>query len=188
MLYCTIKTLSFYLFYIDFGDNKRNINSLFLSLSGQISPAYCESLDKHSEFQLLHSKEMFAPTLQNANEMFSAPKARKPLEPKKYRLLETPYLNNLKIFLEQSLDKPITQINQQRHLVMIKIIERIMLPVTFIVVLCINLFRYFYFHKYLGRYLLSNTLFIVPCNVILPLLPLGFPLFWNVANYIGVAR
>lgn len=110
------------------------------------------------------------------------------MEPRKYRLLETPYLNNLKIFLEQALDKPITQVNQQRHLVMIQITERIVLPVTFVVVLCINLFRYFYFHKYLGRYLVSNTLFIVPCNVILPLLPLGFPLFWNVANYVGIAR
>lgn len=159
-----------------------------MSFAGQATPGYCESLDKHSEFQLLHSKEIYSPTLQSANEIFSAPKARKPLRPKKYRLLETPYLNNLKIFLEQFLDKPISQVNQQRHLVMMQIVERIMLPVTFVVVLFINLFRYFYFHKYLGRYLVSNTLFIVPCNVVLPLLPLGFPLFWNVANYVGVAR
>lgn len=160
---------------------------LFLSL-GQISPGYCEAIEKHSECPLLHAKEVYAPSIQNANEIFSAPKSRKPLEPKKYRLLETPYLNNLKIFLEQALDKPVTQLNQQRHLVMIRIIERVLLPVTFILVLLVNLFRYFYFHKYLGRYLVSNTLFIVPSNVILPLLPLVFPLVWNTANYIGMAR
>lgn len=165
-----------------------NLFLLLFIIVGQVSPGYCEALDKHSEFQLLHSKERYAPTLQTANEMFSVPKARKPLEPKRYRLLETPYLNNLKIFLEQSLDRPITQINQQRHLVMIKIIERILLPFTFISVLLINLVRYFYFHKYLGRYLVSNTLFIIPCNVVLPLLPLMFPIFWNLANYVGVAR
>ncbi|XP_056644666.1 transmembrane protein 94 isoform X2 [Diorhabda sublineata] len=155
---------------------------------GQISPGYCEALEKQSEFPLLHAKEVYAPTLQNANEVFSTPKYRKPLEPKKYRLLETPYLNNLKIFLEQALDRPVSQLNQQRHLVTIKIVEQMILPFTFVLVIVINLFRYFYFHKYFGRYLVSNTLFIVPCNVILPLLPMIFPLFWNLANYIGSAR
>ncbi|XP_050510004.1 transmembrane protein 94 isoform X2 [Diabrotica virgifera virgifera] len=155
---------------------------------GQISPGYCEALEKQTEIPLLHAKEVYAPTLQNANEVFSAPKYRKPLEPKKYRLLETPYLNNLKIFLEQALDRPVSQLNQQRHLVTINIVEQMILPFTFVLVLVINLFRYFYFHKYFGRYLVSNTLFIVPCNVILPLLPMIFPLFWNLTNYIGTAR
>lgn len=155
---------------------------------GQISPGYCEALEKQTEFPLLHAKEVYAPSLQNANEVFSTPKYRKPLEPKKYRLLETPYLNNLKIFLEQALDRPVSQLNQQRHLVTIKIVEQMILPFTFVLVIVINLFRYFYFHKYFGRYLVSNTLFIVPCNVVLPLLPMIFPLFWNLTNYIGSAR
>ncbi|XP_018571682.1 transmembrane protein 94 isoform X2 [Anoplophora glabripennis] len=163
-------------------------DDIILMRPGQISPGYCEAIEKHSECPLLHAKEVYSPSIQNANEIFSAPKSRKPLEPKKYRLLETPYLNNLKVFLEQALDKPITQLNQQRHLVTIKVIERVLLPITFILVLLVNLFRYFYFHKYLGRYLVSNTLFIVPSNVILPLLPLVFPLVWNVANYVGMAR
>ncbi|KAJ8977101.1 hypothetical protein NQ317_003655 [Molorchus minor] len=163
-------------------------DDIILVKPGQVSPGYCEALDKHSEFPLLHAKAVFAPSLQHANEVFSAPKSRKPLEPKKYRLLETPYLNNIKIYLEQALDKPISQLNQQRHLVMIKTIERVILPVTFVAVLAVNLVRYFYFHKYLGRYLAPNTLLIVPSNVILPLLPLVFPLVWNLANYVGMAR
>ncbi|CAG9824590.1 unnamed protein product [Phaedon cochleariae] len=163
-------------------------DDIILVRPGQASPGYCESLDKHSEFPLLHAKEIFSPSLQNANENFSAPKFRKPLEPKRYRLLETPYLNNLKIFLEQALDRPVSQLNQQRHLVTIQIVEQVMLPLTFLLVLVVNLFRYFYFHKYLGRYLVSNTMFIIPCNVVLPLLPMVFPLFWNLANYLGIAR
>ncbi|KAJ8916114.1 hypothetical protein NQ315_004481 [Exocentrus adspersus] len=152
-------------------------DDIILMRPGQSSPGYCESIDKHSECPLLHAKEIYAPTILHANEIFSAPMSRKPLEPKKYRLLETPYLNNLKLFLEQALDKPTTQLNKQRHLVMIRLIERVLLPVTFVSVLL-----------YLGRYLVSNTLFIIPSNVILPLLPLVFPLVWNVANYIGMAR
>nr|XP_023017721.1 transmembrane protein 94 isoform X2 [Leptinotarsa decemlineata] len=163
-------------------------DDIVLMRPGQASPGYCECLDKHSEIPILHAKEIYAPLLQNANEIFSAPKSRKPLEPKKYRLLETPYLNNLKIFLEQALDRPVTLLNHQRHLVTIKIVEQVMLPFTFISVLFVNLFRYFYFHKYFGRYLVSNTLFIVPCNVVLPLLPMIFPLFWNLVNYFGIAR
>ncbi|CAH2003818.1 unnamed protein product [Acanthoscelides obtectus] len=90
--------------------------------------------------------------------------------------------------MEQSLDRPITLLNQQRHLVMIRLIERVILPVTFVLIISMNLFRFFYFQKYIGNYLLSNMLFIVPANIILPLLPLVFPLFWNITNYIGIAR
>ncbi|KAG5891721.1 hypothetical protein JTB14_000324 [Gonioctena quinquepunctata] len=114
-------------------------DDIILMRPGQASPGYCESLDKNSEIPLLHAKEIYAPSLQNANEMFTAPKSRKPLEPKKYRLLETPYLNNLKLFLEQALDRPVSLIG-------------------------------------------------VPCNVVLPLLPMIFPLFWNLANYLGIAK
>ncbi|VEN47495.1 unnamed protein product [Callosobruchus maculatus] len=161
---------------------------IILIRPGQPSPGYCEALDKHSEYPLLHAKEIYAPQIHSANEIFSTPKSRRPVEPKPYRLLETPYLNNLRIYIEQSLDRPITLLNQQRHLVMIKLIERVILPVTFVLIVSMNLFRFFYFHEYIGNYLLSNMLFIVPANIILPLLPLVFPLFWNITNYFGIAR
>ncbi|XP_066253701.1 transmembrane protein 94 isoform X1 [Euwallacea similis] len=163
-------------------------DDIILVRPGQVSPGYCEALDKQTEYPLLHAKEIFAPSLQNANEIFSAPKARKPLEAKKYRLLETPYLYNLKLSLEEALDRPITQHNQQRHFVMVRVIECIVLPAMFVIVFIANAFRYFYFCQYLGHYSLANMFFISPSNAILPLLPIVFPLVWNFSNYVGMAR
>ncbi|XP_050295588.1 transmembrane protein 94 isoform X2 [Anthonomus grandis grandis] len=163
-------------------------DDIILVRPGQISPGYCEALDKHNEYPILHAKEIFAPSLQNANEMFSAPKSRKPLEAKKYRLLETPYLYNLKLSLEEALDRPVTQHNQQRYFVMVRVIECIVLPTLFITVFSANMFRYFYFRQYLGQYSVANIFFISPSNAILPLLPIIFPLVWNISNYVGMAR
>ncbi|XP_044272389.1 transmembrane protein 94 isoform X2 [Tribolium madens] len=160
-------------------------DDLIVIRPGQVSPGYCEAVDKTSEFPLLHAKEVYAPSLQSANEIFSAPKIRKPLENKKYRLLETPYLNNLRIYLEQSLDRPCTLLNKQRHLVMIKIIERFLLPICFLVVCVVNLFRFLF---PLGPNRPSVMFLIVPISAILPLLPLIFPVAWNLLNYFGLAR
>ncbi|XP_030748034.1 transmembrane protein 94 isoform X2 [Sitophilus oryzae] len=163
-------------------------DDIILVKPGQICPGYCEALDKQTEHQILHAKEIYSPSLQNANEIFSAPKSKKPLEAKKYRLLETPYLYNLKISLEEALDRPVTQHNQQRHFVMVKVIEYIVLPVMFLLVFSANVFRYLYFQQYLGHYSIANMFFISPSNAILPLLPIVFPLVWNVSNCIGMAR
>lgn len=160
-------------------------DDIILVKPGQICPGYCESIDKNSEIPLLHAKEVYSPSLQNANEIFSAPKNRKSLENKKYRLLETPYLNNLRVYLEQSLDRPVTLPNQQRHLIMIKIIERFLLPFTFIASFMISLFRFFF---PIGKNLAPVTFLLVPTNTILPLLPLVFPLAWNLINYLALAR
>lgn len=163
-------------------------DDVILIRPGQASPGFCESIEKNSEFPLLHAKEIYAPSLQSPNEVFNMPKLRKPLEPKKYRLLETPYLNNLRIFLEQALDRPISRHNQQRHLIMIKTIERILLPFSFLLAVFVNLLRYFYLHSYIGRYSIDSTFLVGPTNVILPLLPLIFPLVWIILNNVGLAR
>lgn len=160
-------------------------DDLILIRPGQVSPGYCEAVDKTSEFPLLHAKEVYSPSLQSANEIFSAPKIRKPVENKKYKLLETPYLNNLRIYLEQSLDRPCTLLNKQRHLIMIKIIERFILPITFLVTFFVNSFRFFF---PLGASSPSVMFLIVPISTILPLLPLIFPFAWNILNYFGLAR
>ncbi|CAH0563701.1 unnamed protein product [Brassicogethes aeneus] len=162
-------------------------DDVILVRPGQASPGYCEALDKNSEYQLLHAKEIYAPSLQNANEVFSAPKSRQPLENKKYRLLETPYLNNLRVFLEQALDRPITQHNQHRHMVMIKIIERIIMPSAFLIIFIVNLLKFLYF-MHLGGISAAELFLLRPSIVVLPLIPLVFPLFWNSMNYAGIAR
>lgn len=155
---------------------------------GQVSPGYCESLDKNTEYPLLHAKEVYGPSLQSHNEIFSTPKVRKPLECKRYRLLETPFVNNLKIALEQALDRPITQQNQQRHLLMVRFVERLFLPVSLVAIFVINIVRWIYLEQMFGRSGKVDLFILVPISTVLPLLSLVFPLVWNVLNYLGMAK
>lgn len=155
---------------------------------GQISPGYCESVDKCNEFQLLHDKQIYAPTLRNTNEIFSTPKVRKPQQNRRYRLLETPFLNNLHIALEQSLNRPITQFNQQRNFVMICVIERILVPVFLLIAFVMNFVRYFYVYEVESGGDFWDLFVITSIKIALPLLPLAFPLMWNILNYVGMAR
>lgn len=116
-------------------------DDIILVRAGQVSPGYCESLDKNSDYPLLHAKEVYGPSLQMPNEIFSIPRSRKPLEAKKYCLLETPYLNNLRIALEQSLDRPNSQFLRLKHFVMVKVIEHGILPIMLAVIFAANVIR-----------------------------------------------
>lgn len=155
---------------------------------GQISPGFCESIEKNAEYPLLHAKEVYGPSLQNANEFFSTPKSRKPLNNKKYRLLETPYLNNLRIALEQALDRPVTVQNQLRHFVMVKMIERVCLPLVLALMIIINVAKYVYVESLTSNEVWIDMFVITPIATIIPLLPLTFPIAWNCLNYLGIAR
>lgn len=161
---------------------------IILVRPGQLSPGYCEALDKSSEYPLLHARDVYGPTLHAANEIFSIPKSRSPLEYKKYKLLETPYLNNLRIVLEQALDRPISQLNQQKHFLSIKVFERIILPTVLALILTVNLIRLIYLETYIGKASLVDLFVLVPISTIVPLLPLTFPLIWTLSDYYGLAR
>lgn len=161
---------------------------VILMRPGQSSPAYCECIDKNNEFQLLHYKQIYAPTLQNTNEVFSTPKARKPQQNRRYRLLETPFLNNLHTALEQSLNRPVTQFSQQRHYVMIRVIERVLLPIVLFTAVLLGVVRYFYVDVVENGGAFWEFCVLTPIKIALPLLPIAFPLFWNILNYVGNAR
>lgn len=156
--------------------------------AGQISPGYCEAIDKNDEYPLLHPKEVYGPSLKNANEAISTPKTRKPLENKRYRLIETPYLSNLKMALEQALDKPVTHSNQQRYLLMVKCFEQIIFPTVLCLIVFVNLVRYLYLRKFFGTGCWVEMFLLVPVSVTLPLLPVIFPGFWVILNCLGSAR
>ncbi|KAF5293602.1 hypothetical protein FQA39_LY03087 [Lamprigera yunnana] len=163
-------------------------DDIILMRPGQISPGYCEALDKNAEYPLLHAREVYGPSIQNANKFFSTPKYRKPVENKKYRVLETPYLNNLKITLEQALDRPSTIQNQQRHFIMIQIIEHILFPLLLILTCIINGVRYAFTDSFNKTNDWMTIFILIPIAIGLPLLPLVFTLAWNVLNYYGIAR
>ncbi|KAL0278648.1 UNVERIFIED_CONTAM: hypothetical protein PYX00_000409 [Menopon gallinae] len=154
---------------------------------GQLSPGLCTPMDD-SDGPILHANEVYSPPLTSNSESCTLPAARAPLENKKYLLQETPYLRNLKMALDQSLMKPVSYHNKERHLIMVTCIEQTAIPVLFMLTLFVNASRYFYLGQWVGRGTWIEMFIIQPISVILPLLPLIFPLYWFVLNAFGVTK
>ncbi|XP_046427153.1 transmembrane protein 94 isoform X1 [Neodiprion fabricii] len=153
---------------------------------GQQVPGHC--IPYNDEGPILHAKEVYSPPVHSANEIFSNPKARTPLKNKIYKLQETPYLTNLRMALDQALDRPVTYHNRERHLVMICCIEQLAYPIILIIVLLVNLLRHLYLSKDVGIGLWTEMFLLQPIAVTLPLLPLVFPAAWLALNCFGMAR
>ncbi|XP_015590634.1 transmembrane protein 94 isoform X3 [Cephus cinctus] len=154
---------------------------------GQQIPGYCIPYDD-PDGPVLHAREVYSPPVHTAHEIFSSPQARTPLKNKIYKLQETPYLINLRMALDQALDRPVTYHNRERHLVMICSIEQLAYPILLIVVLVVNLLRYLYLTEYVGVGHWTEIFLLQPIAVTLPLLPLIFPTCWIVLNCFGMAR
>lgn len=138
---------------------------------------------------VLHAKEIYNPNVNhNTNDIFTSPQPRIPLKNQIYILKETPYLINLRMALDQALDRPVTYHNRKRHLLMICCIEQLVYPILLIIVLLINLLRHLYFHKYAGTGHWTELYLLQPVAVTLPLLPIIFPVFWIFLNCFGMAR
>ncbi|CAG5101385.1 Similar to Tmem94: Transmembrane protein 94 (Mus musculus) [Cotesia congregata] len=155
---------------------------------GQQVPGYCIPYND-PDGSPLYAKEIYSPNVNhNTNEIFTSPQARIPLKNKIYILKETPYLVNLRMALDQALDRPVTYHNRKRHLLMICCIEQLTYPILLITVLIVNLLRYLYFYKYAGTGHWTELFLLQPIAVTLPLLPIIFPIFWIVLNCFGMAR
>ncbi|XP_029032729.1 transmembrane protein 94 isoform X6 [Osmia bicornis bicornis] len=154
---------------------------------GQQAPGYCVPYN-NPEAPVLHAREVYSPQVHSANEIFSTPQGRIPLKNKIYKLQETPYLMNLRMALDQALDRPVTYHNRKRHLLMICCIEQLAYPVLLIIVLVVNLFRYLYLWEYFGIGYWNEMFLLQPIAVSLPLLPLIFPICWIFLNCFGMAR
>ncbi|XP_012271899.1 transmembrane protein 94 isoform X2 [Orussus abietinus] len=154
---------------------------------GQQAPGYCVPYDD-PQASVLRSREVYSPQCHGANEIFSTPQIRTPLKNKLYKLQETPYLANLRLALDQALDRPITYHNKERHLVMVCCIEQLAYPILLISIFVLNLFRYLYLFEYVGTGHWTEILLLQPAAATLPLLPLVFPACWIVLNCFGMAR
>ncbi|XP_076680619.1 transmembrane protein 94-like protein l(2)k05819 isoform X4 [Andrena cerasifolii] len=154
---------------------------------GQQSPGYSIPYDD-ADAPVLHAREVYSPQVHSTSEIFSTPQARAPLKNKIYKLQETPYLMNLRMALEQALDRPVTYHNRKRHLLMICCIEQLAFPVLLIIVLVVNLFRYLYLSEYFGVGYWNEMFLLQPIAVSIPLLPLVFPVCWIFLNCFGMAR
>ncbi|XP_058796297.1 transmembrane protein 94 isoform X3 [Phymastichus coffea] len=154
---------------------------------GQQAPGFCTPYDD-LEAPVLHAREIYSPQVHSGSGAFTVPQARAPLTNKIYKLQETPYLTNVRLALDQALDRPVTYHNRERHLVMICCIEQIIYPALLLLIILFNLVRYLYLYDYIGVGHWTKMFLLQPVAVTLPLLPIAFPFWWIALNCFGMAR
>ncbi|XP_066939120.1 transmembrane protein 94 isoform X21 [Macrobrachium rosenbergii] len=154
---------------------------------GQRVPARCKAIQDTvcSNMVELQMGDIYSPSLDDVGEGFSSPKARMPLKPSPYLLLETPYITNLRIALMEGLNRPVTVFNKQRVKLFCWAMETILLPISVVLILVINTLR-FHYSSWVGDW--TEVLLISPVSIALPLIPLGLPVTWVLLNWLGIAR
>ncbi|XP_050329199.1 transmembrane protein 94 isoform X4 [Bactrocera neohumeralis] len=157
---------------------------------GHITPGPCTEVNGKRTFEM---HEIYGPT--QVNDPPVRPLARAPLPDLVCTLQTTPFLDNLRVILENSLKRPSTIYNQQRYLLVTKYIQQW----GFICALCLTLFAGMLRinglssspnvgthpnEQHYWKYVFLET----PAAAVIPLLPLIFPIMWISMNLWGVAR
>ncbi|CAH2037908.1 unnamed protein product, partial [Iphiclides podalirius] len=150
---------------------------------GQEVPGHCKGLQP--EDPELFFGQIFQPGVQN-KENFTTPRVRTPHQNKAYKMLETPYLKNLKLALEQATNRPVTVFEKQRYLCTVKIMEGIVLPLVIAIVVIASFFRHMYHLPGITHW--TEIYFLQTIAASLPLLQIIFPIAWVTLNCYGLAR
>ncbi|XP_062120729.1 transmembrane protein 94 isoform X2 [Drosophila sulfurigaster albostrigata] len=153
---------------------------------GHISPGPCHELKSQRHFS---ASEIYGGTAAQLGDPPVKPIARAPIPDLVCCLETTPYLDNLRLCLRNSLNRPPTIYNQQRYLLVTKYIQQWGFITALIITLFAGLLR---LHGY-GlasdeKHNWRHVLIASPAAAVIPLLPLIFPLLWISMNLWGVAR
>ncbi|XP_032591882.1 transmembrane protein 94 [Drosophila grimshawi] len=153
---------------------------------GHISPGPCHELQSKRFF---NASEIYGASAAQLGDPPVKPMARAPLPDLVCCLDRTPYLDNLRICLKNSLKRPPTIYNQQRYLLVTKYIQQWGFISALIITLFAGLLRLHGYglatdEKHNWRHVLIGS----PAAAVIPLLPLIFPLLWISMNLWGVAR
>ncbi|KAL7641431.1 UNVERIFIED_CONTAM: hypothetical protein RMT77_008571 [Armadillidium vulgare] len=160
---------------------------IILLRPGQKAPGRCQSIEdklKGETGMVLQLGDIYSPFVEGVGEGFTSPKARVPLQETPFVLLETPYLTNLRILLDEALNRPTTLFNKLGHYLYARGLEFFGIPTFWVLTVSLNLFR-LYYDGWAGDW--SETLLMVPFCVILPLVPYSMPLMWLILHWIGTA-
>uniref|UniRef100_T1IVZ1 Cation-transporting P-type ATPase C-terminal domain-containing protein n=1 Tax=Strigamia maritima TaxID=126957 RepID=T1IVZ1_STRMM len=154
---------------------------------GQIVPARCRSLDNNDSCETLLFGDQFVPKLDEAHvKMCYEPRAREPLTTKNYILLETPYINNLRSALLHSCERPLSILDKERCFLYHFWIGHIFVSVIFFASLFMNTVRFIYEPAAFGHW--TEMFILLQCQIVIPLLPLMFPILWLILNVYGTSR
>lgn len=153
---------------------------------GQTAPGHCVEISGTRQFS---SGETYSQSKNSVNPP-KRPTARVPMPNLICRMEGTPYLENLQITMKQFLDKPQTIHNQQRHFLVTNCVQRwgtITAAVVTILSALLNTTGLLFTHHKDDIHW-SEMFLLHPVAVIVPLLPLLFPVLWIALNLWGMAK
>ncbi|XP_060071400.1 transmembrane protein 94-like [Ylistrum balloti] len=161
---------------------------IILLRPGQEAPAECREVEESNEGQdtFLKMGDVYSPQGEDYTEEIKGPHGKSPLTSKQFILLETPFIKHIRLILEDSTRRPVSNTEKVRYIICSKWLEHRILPVVLILVLITNVLRLVYLKGHSGHW--AEMILVLPSHTLLPLLPLLFPLAWRLLNFYGQAR
>ncbi|CAH1273035.1 TMEM94 [Branchiostoma lanceolatum] len=151
---------------------------------GQTTPVRCRQLEGDGSLEL-QPGDTYSPSVPDSQDPPSSPRGVPPLRPCRFLVTQTTFTNNISLCLENCHRRPVSVQDRERHDVH-RLVEWRLLPLTLVLVLLVNLLRFFLLRDDVGHW--AEMLLALPVYAILPLLPPLFPWLWLGLNTYGTAR
>jgi hypothetical protein len=195
-------------------------NDVVLLSPGHSAPADCESVirdaNRTAHSIKLRKGELYKPTIDHGPSASHSTRLRKRCQASPFRLLQTPYLEQLRLALNRSCERSPTAYEQERYVLMVKYVQFGLAPLLFAASFSMAAFQQWSLtnqfdvndlsaHEFrissnssettamhpdsnLSSVLLLISPLIKACLAILPLLPFTSPLTWLLLNAYGYAK
>ncbi|XP_078609989.1 transmembrane protein 94-like isoform X2 [Branchiostoma floridae x Branchiostoma japonicum] len=151
---------------------------------GQTTPVRCRQLQGDGSLEL-HPGDTYSPSVPDSQDPPSSPRGVTPLRTCRFLVTQTAFTDNIRMCLENCHRRPVSVQDRERHDVH-RLVEWRLLPLTLVLVLLVNLLRYFLLRDDVGHW--AEMLLALPVYATLPLLPPLFPWLWLGLNTYGTAR
>ncbi|XP_027057487.1 transmembrane protein 94-like isoform X1 [Pocillopora damicornis] len=160
---------------------------------GHTAPAQVQQLP--SEFTnrgplfVLEEGQVYHPVTQSGSSDGNRGTGVQPSQPhprEKFLVTESPFKQNLRTILNNSLKRPISIIGNEMHYITSTIIDKKLLFTILVLSLTVNILRTIFLKSESGHW--SEMILLLQGYTILPLLPISFPVVWICLNLYGTAR
>ncbi|XP_035694628.1 transmembrane protein 94-like [Branchiostoma floridae] len=138
---------------------------------GQTTPVRCRQLQGDGSLEL-QPGDTYSPPVPDSQEPPSSPRGVTPLRTCRFLVTQTAFTDNIRMCLENCHRRPVSVQDRERHDVH-RLVEWRLLPLILVLVLLVNLLRYFLLRDDVGHW--AEMLLALPVYASLPLLPPLFP-------------
>ncbi|CAB3988135.1 Hypothetical predicted protein [Paramuricea clavata] len=147
-----------------------------------------DSISSNAE-KIFNDGEMFYPETEEQQGSHDENQKIFPCQPcprQKFKVIEAPLRGKLRSTFDSSQRRPTSLLENERHYITRQVLQFRVIPLIVVLSFVINLLRVLLSKDDFGSW--PEMIFILQAHVIIPLLPLMFPVMWIVINCFGTAR